>query len=116
MTNKRPRVIWMWCWKVISPLLIVVILVFSIWGLSKGTASYNVWDKDKVILQFFYHVSSVYSFKVILFSAPVTLQTFICKTGIFRKLSITFYSFGLKQFGTLHVVSHKLLRFEIYKV
>ena len=28
----------------------------------------------------------------------------------FRKWSITFYSFRLKQSGKLHVVSHKLLR------
>ena len=53
-----------------------------------------------------------YPFKVILFSALLTPQRFICKTGRYRKWSITFYSFGLKQFGKLHVVGHKLLRFD----
>ena len=54
--------------------------------------------------------------KVIPVSALVTLRTFIWKTDSFRKLSITFYSFGLKQFGKLHVVGHKLLHFAISKV
>ena len=50
---------------------------------------------------------------VFLFSALVTLQTFISKTGSFRKWSIIFYSFGLKRFGKLNVVGYKLLHFDI---
>ena len=48
MTNKRPRIIWMWCWKIISPLTIVVVLLFSIWSLSKNTPKYDVWDRATV--------------------------------------------------------------------
>ena len=56
--------------------------------------------------------SKIVEIKVIPFSALVTLRTFICKTVSLRKLSITSYPFGLKQFGKLHVVGHKLLRFD----
>ena len=47
----------------------------------------------------------------ILLSPLVMLRTFIHKIVGFRKLSITFYSFGLKQSGNLHIVGHKMLPF-----
>lgn len=47
MTNKPPRFIWKWCWKGISPLAILVILVMSIQGMTKNPPSYLVWDKDQ---------------------------------------------------------------------
>ena len=46
--------------------------------------------------------------KVVLVSARVALRMSFCKTGSFRKWSITFHSFGLKQFGK-HVVGYAFL-------
>lgn len=45
MTNKPPRFIWKWCWKFISPLAILTVLVISIEMMSEGTPSYSRWDK-----------------------------------------------------------------------
>jgi len=50
MTNKRPRTIWMWCWKVISPVTIVIVLLFSIVSLSSQTPVYDVWDAKQGIV------------------------------------------------------------------
>ncbi|XP_048576904.1 sodium-dependent neutral amino acid transporter B(0)AT3-like isoform X2 [Nematostella vectensis] len=47
MTNKPPRFIWKWCWKVISPLAILAVLGMSIKGMSEGRPSYSVWN-DKL--------------------------------------------------------------------
>lgn len=47
MTNKPPRFIWKWCWKVISPLAILAVLSMSIIK-SESTPSYSVWDAEKV--------------------------------------------------------------------
>ena len=48
MTNKPPRFIWKWCWKVISPVTILVVLSMSIKSMSQTTAQYDVWDPVKV--------------------------------------------------------------------
>ncbi|KAK2560677.1 Sodium-dependent neutral amino acid transporter B(0)AT3 [Acropora cervicornis] len=47
MTNKPPRFIWRWCWKVISPVSIFAVLAMSIRGMSKDAPSYNTWDGEK---------------------------------------------------------------------
>jgi len=44
MTNKPPRFIWRWCWKVISPVTIFVVLSMSIKSMSESTAEYRIWD------------------------------------------------------------------------
>lgn len=49
MTNKPPRFIWRWCWKVISPVSIFAVLAMSIRGMSKDAPSYKTWDGEKVI-------------------------------------------------------------------
>ncbi|XP_073234250.1 sodium-dependent neutral amino acid transporter B(0)AT3-like isoform X2 [Porites lutea] len=49
MTNKPPRFIWKWCWKVISPVTILVVLSMSIKSMSQTTAQYDVWDPVKGI-------------------------------------------------------------------
>ncbi|XP_068694110.1 sodium- and chloride-dependent transporter XTRP3A-like isoform X1 [Montipora foliosa] len=47
MTNKPPRFIWKWCWKVISPVSIFVVLAMSIRSMSKETAQYKTWDGER---------------------------------------------------------------------
>ena len=49
MTNRRPKWIWIICWKFVSPLLIVVALIFSIRSLVTKTPTYEVWNAEKVI-------------------------------------------------------------------
>lgn len=44
MTNKPPRFIWRWCWKVISPVTILVVLSMSIKSMSETTPQYTIWD------------------------------------------------------------------------
>ena len=48
MTNKPPRFIWRWCWKVISPVTIFVVLSMSIKSMSESTAEYRIWDPKQV--------------------------------------------------------------------
>uniref|UniRef100_A0A7M5WTB9 Transporter n=3 Tax=Clytia hemisphaerica TaxID=252671 RepID=A0A7M5WTB9_9CNID len=43
MTNKRPNKIWVICWKIISPALIVFVLIFSIKDLCTKSPTYQVW-------------------------------------------------------------------------
>ena len=49
MTNKPPRFIWRWCWKVISPVTIFVVLSMSIKSMSESTPQYTIWDEKQVI-------------------------------------------------------------------
>lgn len=44
MTNRRPRQIWIICWKFVSPIMIVVVLVFSVYSLAITPPTYQVWD------------------------------------------------------------------------
>ncbi|XP_078365123.1 sodium- and chloride-dependent transporter XTRP3A-like [Oculina patagonica] len=44
MTNKPPRFIWRWCWKIISPVTIFVVLSMSIKSMSESTPQYTIWD------------------------------------------------------------------------
>ena len=48
MTNKPPRFIWKWCWKIISPVTIFLVLSMSIKSMSETTPQYSVWDASKV--------------------------------------------------------------------
>ena len=71
MTTKPPRFIWKWCWKFISPIAILVILIMSVQGMAKKRPTYDVWDKSKgdtegmpyptwlVILAVFLNLSSI---------------------------------------------------------
>ncbi|XP_012555642.1 sodium- and chloride-dependent transporter XTRP3A [Hydra vulgaris] len=45
MTNKKPRQMWIFCWKFLSPCIIVIVLVFSIYDYSCNAATYQVWNK-----------------------------------------------------------------------
>lgn len=47
MTNKPPRFIWKWCWKIISPVTIFLVLSMSIKSMSETTPQYSVWDASK---------------------------------------------------------------------
>lgn len=51
MTNKPPRFIWRWCWKVISPVTIFIVLAMSIKRMSESTAQYKKWDGEKVTIK-----------------------------------------------------------------
>ena len=50
MTNKPPRFIWKWCWKIISPVTIFLVLSMSIKSMSETTPQYSVWDASKVLV------------------------------------------------------------------
>ena len=50
MTNKPPRFIWRWCWKVISPVTIFVVLSMSIRTMSETTPQYTIWDGKQVTI------------------------------------------------------------------
>ena len=61
MTNKPPRFIWKWCWKIISPVTIFLVLSMSIKSMSETTPQYSVWDASKVLVLPYLVISNVTS-------------------------------------------------------
>ena len=47
MTGKRPHFYWMFCWKYVSPIAMIIILAASWIKIAFEGSSYARWDKDK---------------------------------------------------------------------
>lgn len=47
MTGSRPGIYWMLCWKYISPIAMITILLASFIELSKNGSSYPAWNAEK---------------------------------------------------------------------
>ena len=43
MTGKRPWIGWMICWKYISPLALLIVIIATIYDLCKSSAAYDVF-------------------------------------------------------------------------
>lgn len=46
MTGKRPSIYWMFCWKYLSPILMMIILISSWIKIFTEGSTYPRWDKD----------------------------------------------------------------------
>ena len=47
MTGNRPNLYWLICWKYVSPLAMIGILVASIIDMALSGAGYEAWDADR---------------------------------------------------------------------
>ena len=46
MTGQRPGIYWLICWKYLSPLAMLSILVSSFWELATEGSAYDAWIKS----------------------------------------------------------------------
>ncbi len=43
MTGKRPWIGWMICWKYISPLALLIVVIATLYDLCKSSAAYDIF-------------------------------------------------------------------------
>ena len=80
MTNKPPRFIWKWCWKMISPLAILAVLCMSIKGMSERTPTYGVWDRNTVrFIRFYYSI--LWSFVEVYLTISIIIADNVTNAG-----------------------------------
>lgn len=55
MTGYRPGIYWQLTWRYISPGLLAILTVASVWGYVKEAPKYGAWQADLVRTYFYYH-------------------------------------------------------------